>query len=372
MLDHSQSLRKVKIKLMAKDPFLATLALDLPTRFTDEVPTAATDGLELLVNPSFWADLSDAHKIGVFAHEVLHVAYMHSFRRKTRDPWLWNVAGDYVINLVLKDENYQLPDGCLYDTQYRNMSTEEVYEQLIKNNPPMNGKGNGNGNGDPLGSDVLDSPTDKNTQQQVASKISNAKLATASSGKGIGPKGNEISRAVDSILRPQLPWHSILLQYCTDLKNQEYSWSRPNRRYQDVYLPSLQNTEYGMGGINVFIDVSGSIDDKTLNVFLAELKNIWESCNPDWVDLMAFSTKLNPATRIEDEWNAKFDTKSTGGTSGSPVLNYINSCKEECVNIIFTDGYIDTPHTNKKNVFWIILDNPSFNCPYGRILHLES
>lgn len=362
MLD--QSLRKVKIKLMAKDPFLATLALDLPTRFTEEVPTAATNGVELIVNPSFWSNLSDAQKVGVFAHEVLHVAYMHSFRRKTRDPILWNIAGDYVINLVLQDENYQLPEGCLYDTQYRNMSTEEVYEQLLKNNPPIHS--------DPLGNDVLNSPTDKNTQQQVASKISNAKLATASSGKGIGSKGDEISRGIDSILRPQLPWHSILLQYCTDLKNQEYSWSRPNRRYQDVYLPSLQNTEYGMGGINVFIDVSGSIDDKTLAVFLAELKNIWESCNPDWVDIMAFSTRLNPATRIEEGWNAKFDTKSTGGTSGGPVLNYINSCKEECVNIIFTDGYIDTPHTNKKNVFWIILDNPSFKCSYGRILHLES
>ena len=364
MLD--QSLRKVKIKLMAKDPFLATLALDLPTRFTEEIPTAATDGLELLVNPTFWADLSDAHKIGIFAHEVLHVAYMHSFRRKNRDPMIWNFAADYVINLVLRDENYQLPDGCLYDNNYRNMSTEEVYEQLIKNGSSMSG------NGGPVANDVLDSPKDKNTQQQVASKISNAKLATSGSGKGIGSKGTEISRAVDNILRPQLPWHSILLQYCTDLKNQEYSWSRPNRRYTDVYLPSLQNTEYGMGGINVFIDVSGSIDDKTLNVFLAELKNIWESCNPDWVDLMAFSTKLNPATRIEEEWNTKFDTKSTGGTEGGPVLNYINSCKEECVNIIFTDGYIDTPHTNKKNVFWIILDNPSFKCSYGRILHLES
>lgn len=363
MLD--QSLRKVKIKLMAKDPFLATLALDLPTRFTDEIPTAATDGVELLVNPSFWSNLSDAHKIGVFAHEVLHVAYMHTFRRKTRDPRLWNMAGDYVINLVLKDENYQLPDGCLYDTQYRNMSTEEVYEQLMKSAPPCSSN-------DPLQGDALQSPQNKNTQQQVASKISNAKLATASAGKGIGSQGNEISRAIDTILRPQLPWYAILLQYCTDLKNQEYSWSRPNRRYTDVYLPSLQNTEYGMGGINVFIDVSGSIDDNTLNVFLAELKNIWESCNPDWVDLMAFSTRLNKATRVEEEWNTKFDTSSTGGTSGGPVLNYINSCKEECVNIIFTDGYIDTPHTNKKNVFWIILDNPSFKCSYGRILHLES
>lgn len=361
----NQALRKVKIKLMAKDPFLATLALDLPTRFTEEVPTAATDGLELLVNPSFWSNLSDGQKIGVFAHEVLHVAYMHSFRRKTRDPMLWNFAADYVINLVLSDENYQLPDGCLYDTKYRDMSTEEVYEQLLKNMPPTSSAG-------PLGNDVLDGPKDKNTQQKVASKISNAKLATNSSGKGIGSGSTEISRAIDSILRPQLPWHSILLQYCTDLKTQEYSWSRPNRRYTDVYLPSLQNTEYGMGGINVFIDVSGSIDDKTLNVFLAELKNIWESCNPNWVDLMAFSTKLNKATRIEEEWDSKFDTKSTGGTSGGPVLNYINSCKEECVNIIFTDGYIDTPHTNKKNVFWIILNNPSFKCSYGRILHLES
>lgn len=357
MLELERTLKKVKLKLMAKDPFLATLALDLPIRFSDQVPTAGTDGTEVLVNPSFWLSLKESTRVGLIAHEIMHVVYMHSFRRKDRNPEKWNWAADYVINLVLVEEGYVLPEGALYDRDYAGLCTERVYDLLPDNT----------GSNDPLAGDVIDNPN-KEAQRTTASKINNAKMGSNSQGKG----GSEVSRLIDDLLRPQLPWHAILLQYCTDLRNQDYSWSRPNRRYSDVYLPSLRDTEYGMGGVNVFIDLSGSISDKTLAVFLAELKHIWESCNPDWVDLMGFSTKLNPATRIEEDWNVDFDKRTTYGTSGVPVLNYINSCKEECVNIIFTDGYIDTPPTKKKNVFWIILDNPSFSCDYGRILHLES
>lgn len=359
MLELERILKKVKLRLMGKDPFLATLAVDLPIRFSDEVPTAGTDGTEILINPSFWLNLKDPTRVGLIAHEIMHVVYMHSFRRNNRDPKKWNWAADYVINLVLVEEGYELPEGALFDRSYEGMCTERVYE-LLPDFPSSNSN-------DPLSGDVIDNPS-KEAQRTTASKVNNAKMSNSDQGKG----GEEVSRLIDDILRPQLPWHAILLQYCTDLRNQDYSWSRPNRRYNHVYLPSLQNTEYGMGGVNVFIDLSGSIDDKTLNVFLTELKNIWEACNPDWIDIMGFSTRLNPATRIEEDWHTDFNRKSTRGTSGEPVLNYINSCKDECVNIIFTDGYIDTPPTKKKNVFWIILDNPSFSCNYGRVLHLES
>ena len=34
----------------------------------------------------------------VIAHELLHVGLRHQARRRGRDPYLWNVACDYVIN----------------------------------------------------------------------------------------------------------------------------------------------------------------------------------------------------------------------------------------------------------------------------------
>ena len=51
---------------------------------------------EIYVNPS--VGLNREEWIFVLAHELLHVGLRHDERRGYRDPYLWNVACDYVIN----------------------------------------------------------------------------------------------------------------------------------------------------------------------------------------------------------------------------------------------------------------------------------
>lgn len=159
---------KARIDFIYNDcVFLGNLALRLKlVDATEWCPTAATDFKHLYYN----RDLIDRCSLDevkfIIAHEVMHCVYDHFNRRNGREPRLYNCAGDYVINLELKDlgigsipSNATLVDpkwiadlkennpqgykrwkkefsgkqdeiGCLIDEKYRGMSSEEVYDLL--------------------------------------------------------------------------------------------------------------------------------------------------------------------------------------------------------------------------------------------------
>jgi predicted metal-dependent peptidase len=125
-------LTKVRIQLLTRSVFLATILLSLKTRIgRDDVPTAGVNSTTLAVNPDFFDPLTFEQQIGLIAHEAWHLAFNHAGRRGDRDPYIWNAAGDFVINFLLVSTGFQIPEGGCYDPQYAGMSTEEVYELEI-------------------------------------------------------------------------------------------------------------------------------------------------------------------------------------------------------------------------------------------------
>ncbi|QYN34141.1 hypothetical protein K1T35_37805 [Pseudonocardia sp. DSM 110487] len=84
---------------------------------------------EVYVNPH--VQLSPEEWRFVLAHEMLHAALRHDRRVDGRDPYLWNVACDFVINgwLVAMSVG-QLPEGTLYDQRLAGLSAESVYDTL--------------------------------------------------------------------------------------------------------------------------------------------------------------------------------------------------------------------------------------------------
>jgi predicted metal-dependent peptidase len=67
------------------------------------------------------------------AQEILHVGLRHEMRRQGRDPWLWNVACDYVINGWLLEMGVgAAPEeiGYLYDPELKGLSAEDIYDRI--------------------------------------------------------------------------------------------------------------------------------------------------------------------------------------------------------------------------------------------------
>jgi hypothetical protein len=108
-----------------------TLVVDAEVVRAWDISLAAVDAEhgEIYVNPA--ADLTAEEWRFVLAHEMLHAALRHDRRALGRDPYLWNVACDYVINgwLVAMGVG-ELPHDALHDQQLTGMSAESVYDTL--------------------------------------------------------------------------------------------------------------------------------------------------------------------------------------------------------------------------------------------------
>jgi hypothetical protein len=72
----------------------------------------------------------------VMAHELLHVGLRHEQRRQGREPFLWNVACDYVINGWLLEMNVGVipTDDLLLDPElgFERESAEAIYGRIVK------------------------------------------------------------------------------------------------------------------------------------------------------------------------------------------------------------------------------------------------
>lgn len=123
---------RARTALIMSQPFWGTLSLYLEPIEDSEIAqgTMATDGKRLVWCPDFVDALSAKELEGVVAHEVSHCALKHPLRRGKRDPELWNVACDYVINRDLIKAGFTLPKGVLLDAKYNGMSEDEIYARL--------------------------------------------------------------------------------------------------------------------------------------------------------------------------------------------------------------------------------------------------
>ncbi len=118
-LEAKQAMSRARSVLVMEHPFFATLALRLHLKADDSCVDLWTDGKTLGYNAVYAATLPLAKLVGAQAHEVLHIAFAHHFRRQGRDPTLWNKACDLSINPILLDAGFSLPQGFAHNPDSR-------------------------------------------------------------------------------------------------------------------------------------------------------------------------------------------------------------------------------------------------------------
>jgi predicted metal-dependent peptidase len=147
---------KVTSKLLREERFLPFMPelLTYEIIFTNALPAPAgiwEEGEKLFVNPMHpvYKQFEEESLMSfVMLHEVLHVLLKHAARLVHREREMWNMATDYVINLLLqaisREEssssimrnctNYNYEEVFLIDKKFENKLEEEVYDILSKNN----------------------------------------------------------------------------------------------------------------------------------------------------------------------------------------------------------------------------------------------
>jgi predicted metal-dependent peptidase len=335
------------------------------TEVSDTMPTAATDGFNVVYGSKFVENLRDEELRGLILHENLHKAFRHLSIWKhlyKKDARKANKACDYVINLMIYDSDPEgtdvaLPEGGLLDEQYRGMDASEVFRKLQEKSQDSNGEGDGDGTASGSGDEGAQGPQgfdehdwesgeslSESERQEIQREIDQAlRQGAIHAGKLKG----ELSREISSMLEPKVNWREVLRDFVNSVcANKDNStWRRPNRRWvdQDVYMPSMIGES--MGRMVVAIDTSGSIGSDELSQFLGEVMSIARDLQPEAVDLLYWDTAVAQHEVYDvDSYESMLQStkpKGGGGTSVLCVPRYMSSknIKPECV-LVLTDGHL--------------------------------
>ncbi len=389
-------LTKARAQLLLSHPFYATLLLRLRLQESTDVSIMGTDGICLYFNPEAVAALSLDHIKGVLVHEVLHVALQHHTRRGDRDSNAWNVAGDLVVNPIVKAAGLSLPDGHLYDPACVGKHVEEVYRnphagQRGGGSPPSrppggqkqqpSGKGqsgqtqqpNGNGQGASGGSPasfgwVKDAPAGAKDSQDTEWKMAVHQALQAARACGNVPAG--IDQLIDAITGSSATWFERLKRFVASTVVYDSTWARPSRRTASlgIYLPSP--IKDGVGHIDVAIDCSGSITNSELTEFGSKLLALHQELKPELVRAIYFDAVVQRVMEFGPYDQPTFQAKGRGGTDVRTVFEWIyrSGRPPKCL-VVLTD--LETPFPEPPNfpVLWVTVQKKT--APFGEVAFME-
>lgn len=349
-------LSKVKIKLFYHKgaAFLATIMCSVQFEWDTEIPTAATNGKKIIWNPYFFMSIHIEERVFVLAHELYHIAFQHIYRRNSRDPMIYNIAGDHVINNMLINNGYsvsKLGFNIFADHKYHNWSVDRVYEDIMQNPPPNAGKCG-------LADDLKEEDIQPGDQMESIGTLVAAIQASKMAGEaGVIP--GDIEELIQEFLNPILPWEVLIQNFLNELSYDDYSYRRPNRRYDDPLLPSL-TSDGALEELNWYIDVSGSITGHMLKRFFSEMKYVIETFNPVRVNIIQFDTRITKVSVFEQEDDFTcLEVSGRGGTNLSPVKAHIEE-KPPNAAIIFSDMECAPMDEVNIPVLWCV-----FKCKSG-------
>jgi predicted metal-dependent peptidase len=386
-----EKLVTARVGLLLRHPFFGNMATRMQlVDASDWCATLATDGRNFYYNNEFVSKLKPKEAEFGFAHEVLHNVFDHLGRKGNRDPQLSNIAADYAVNQILKDERIgEVPSmiKIFQDNKYRGWSYEKIYDELYDKAQKIDigtlGElldehldGDGSGDGDDQ-KDGKGRPTlTEAEKKQIRDEIKEAMVAAAqSAGAGKIPEG--IRRLISDFTEPQMDWRQLLRMNIQSILKSNFSFTRPNRKSQHcgAVLPGMMNEE--TIDVSVAIDMSGSISDKMAKDFLSEVKGIMDEYKDFKLDLWCFDTRTyNYAKFSGDTADEIMDYKVKGGGGTDFDVNW-DFMKEQGIEpkrfIMFTDGYPcgSWGDENYCETLFVIHGNESIVAPFGQTAYYK-
>lgn len=388
-----EKLVTARIGLLLRHPFFGNLATRLKLiDATDWLPTLATDGRNFYYNNDFVNRLTPKQTEFGFAHEVLHNVFDHMGRREHREPTLSNIAADFAVNQILKDEKIgEVPSfiQIFQNDKYRGKSYEEIYQDLYDNAEKINiselgelldehldGSGDGSGDSDGEKGKSGRPKLTEAEKQAIRDEIKEAMIAAAqSAGAGKIPVG--IQRMIKDLTEPKMDWRQLLRMNIQSILKSNFSFSRPNRKSQHsgAILPGLLNDE--TVDVSVAIDMSGSISDLQAKDFISEVKGIMDEYVDFNLDIWCFDTEVYNYAKFSSD-NAddimSYEVKGGGGTDFDANFRFMKD--NDIVPkkfIMFTDGYPCGSWGDEDycDTLFVIHGSETIIAPYGQTSHYK-
>lgn len=402
-----EGMSETAVRLMLRYPWFMGLYYSMRVYECNDLPTKtlATNGTAIWVDPGFWAQLTRDQRMTAVAHEMGHKMLLHCTRLGERNRFIWNIAGDHVINLMLTESGFTpltdmtsngQPWSWFCDEKYKGWTTEAVYDDVMKQageqcksqtgksisewakegigdaadmvdfnenpdgTPDAKGKGP-NGQGETVGE----------YEQRVRRELKEAEQMSKIAGNCL----SWMDRALGNADHIKVNWFDVLEQYLKSLTIADYSWSRFARKElvkKGVICPDMWQP--AMGGVRIYIDASGSCWN-ALPKFNKHLKDVWEQVKPKWVEVRYFQTDVNHEydqrfARGEEE--IEVHKVGGGGTDFSWLADDLLDAEEKPeVCLFFTDMYGGFGREPENvPVIWLSVSEVSV-APFGQVINVN-
>lgn len=355
-----------------------------------EIHIAAVDAShgEIYANPACALTLEEWKF--VLAHEYLHAGLCHHERCQGRDPYLWNVACDYVINDWLHEMNIgSMPgEGLLYDESLHNMSAEAIYDIIVKEMRKFKkhatfrgyGKGDLFGNNGPSFKGMhkgirLDDFFKNSLREGLDYHITHS--------RGYLPAG--LVEEIRALAMPPIPWEVQLGKWFDEQfppLEKHRTYARPSRRQgstPDIPRPSyvLQEKDTESRTFGVVIDTSGSMSSAQIGLALGAIASYAVSKDVPFVRIIFCDAQATDAGYLAPEEIAgRVEITGRGGTILQPGIDALEKAKDFPVTgpiLVITDGYIeDNLKIKREHAFLIPNGNKLPFRAKGKVFYMEN
>lgn len=322
---------------------------------------------EIYINPL--ASLDEEEWQFVLGHEMLHAALRHADRCGARDPYLYNVACDYVVNLWLVEMRVgTMPYGCLYDASLAGLSAEEVYDRLagdlrrLRRLATLRGKGRPDVLGDPLprlGEAGRGVELDDFYRRALLTGLTYHQ----SQERGLLPSG--LVQEIRALEHPPLPWDAQLARWFDEYVPARLpirTFARPSRRQAatpDIpragrYLPEEAFPTCTFG---VVLDTSASMPTRLLGKALGAIASYAEArdvraARVVFCDAAAYDAGYLPVAEIA----GRVKVKGRGGTVLQPGIDLLQTADDfpdTAPILVITDGECDVVNIRREHAYLV-------------------
>lgn len=426
---------RARAELLLREPFFGHLLMRLRLRADDGCAQLWTDGTTLGFHPAFAASLPEDRLLGALAHEVLHLACGHHVRRGQRDAALWNEACDVVVNDLLLQAGFRLPEGFVQRPALAGQSADAVYDVLRQERqgaatglPGQARSGGSTAAAHPASRDKHAGAARVHPRQNQAGHHIDGADGSGSAGRPASLPGQhrrkplpvfsgevrdapglreapgpemaaklrrQTDREVRDALRrarhagripaglerlwrregaEQADWAALLRRFVAHCAENDFCWCAPNRRFLHTgcYLPGRRDVRIPC--LAVAVDCSGSVDTPALSAFMRELEQALLPYEAEAV-ILCHDCRIQSVTRGRGrDMLRRVQPRGGGGTDFRPVGRWLEEegLRPTCL-IWFTDLECDQfPPAPPCPTLWLVWGDNDRQPPFGERVRLTA
>jgi predicted metal-dependent peptidase len=324
----------------------------------------------------------------VMAHELLHAGLRHDVRCQGRDPYLWNVACDYVINNWLVEMGIgEMPRfGLLYDPTLKGESAEAIYDRMATDMRRFRKLATlrGIGVGDimePRHADWWQNGAGVDLDDFYRRSMSQGLEYHQEQGRGLLPAG--LIEEIRALSQPPIPWDVQLAQWFDEHfppLEKIRTYARVSRRQSStpdiprpLWIPPPA-TEMGRT-FGVLLDTSGSMETKLLAKALGTIASYSIARDVPAVRVIFCDAATYDQGYLLPEAIAEsVKIRGRGGTVLQPGVDLLEQAKDFPTSgplLIITDGYCDKLHIRREHAFLMPQGNALPFVPKGPVFRLK-